>query len=95
MTEFTLMDGVYLMIAAMATVFLLLAALAVILTFIGKLVDKYVPTPANQAATVASTPSTNGPVTQTEEKTLPPEKVALLMSIIFEKRAQEIKTKKL
>lgn len=93
MTEFTIIDGVYLMVVAMTTVFLILAVLGVLLTFIGKLVDKYVPAPAK--TTVAATPVTSVPVAQTDEKTLPPEKVALLMSIIFEKKAQEIKTKKI
>lgn len=93
MTEFTLIDGVYLMIAAMTTVFLILAVLGLLLTFIGKLVDKYVPTPAKTPVTAA--PAINVPVSQTDDKTLPPEKLALILSIIFEKKAQEIKTKKL
>lgn len=92
MTEFTLIDGVYLMVVAMATVFLILGSLNGLLIIIGKLVDKYLPAPAKTpvAAPVASTP-----MSQTDEKTLPPEKVALIMSIIFEKKAQEIKTKKI
>lgn len=93
MTDFTIIDGVYLMIVAMTTVFLILASLGVLLTLIGKLVDKYIPVPAKTPLPAA--PVASAPVAQTEAQGLPPEKVALLMSIIFEKKAHEIKTKKI
>lgn len=91
MTDFTLIDGVYLMIVAMATVFLILGILTVLLTLVGKVVNKYLPTPAKVPVNAPLVVSV--PVEQTDEKTLSPEKVALIMSIIFEQRAQENKIK--
>lgn len=91
MTEFTLIDGVYLTIVAITVVFLILGILAGLLSFIGKLVDKYLPAPVKVPVTAPSVASV--PVTQTDQEILSPETVALIVSIIFEQKAQEIKQK--
>lgn len=87
MTEFTLLDGVYLMVVAMSTVFLLLACLNGLLVIIGKLVDRYQLPKENTQAD--SSPNITPVVSKGAEKQLPPEKVALIMSLVFTRRERE------
>ncbi|GAA3009682.1 OadG family protein [Tetragenococcus solitarius] len=88
MANFTILDGLVLMIVAMATVFAVLMGLWGILVVVKILVEKQSKTQAAPASNpqpeVTSNQEKNSE--QSAEKgTIPPEKVALIMSLLVDK----------
>lgn len=88
MANFTILDGFMLMIVAMLTVFLVLIGLWAILVFVKNLLEKQ---EKNQAAP-ASSEQTDVALNQEthseqpiENEAIPPEKVALIMSLLVDK----------
>ncbi|AOF49367.1 OadG family protein [Tetragenococcus halophilus] len=87
MANFTIIDGLMLMIVAMAAVFTVLIGLWGILTIVKNLVDKEnnnQPLPANNQEDLSASQE-KSPVETARQETIPPEKVALIMSLVVDK----------
>lgn len=88
MANFTILDGFVLMIAAMLTVFVVLLGLWGILIIVRKLVERETteqpaPTSNNQAEVIQNQEKASEE--QTENGSIPPEKVTLIMSLLVDK----------
>ncbi|MDN6653821.1 MAG: OadG family protein, partial [Lactobacillus sp.] len=80
MANFTILDGLVLMVVAMATVFAVLVGLWGVLVIVRKLLERE----SNNQPELASNQSTPVPEEQPEKGTIPPEKVALIMSLLVD-----------
>ncbi|MCF1684586.1 OadG family protein [Tetragenococcus halophilus] len=91
MTNFTIMDGLMLMIVAMAAVFAVLMGLWGLLVIVRKLTiekenNQPLPTSNQAASSVSQEKSTEE---TSEQGTIPPEKVALIMSLLVDKHKRD------
>ncbi|MDN6640614.1 MAG: OadG family protein [Tetragenococcus sp.] len=88
MTNFTILDGLVLMVVAMATVFVVLLGLWGILAIVKKLVERQSterPAPASNNQAEVTINQEKSSEEQAEDGTIPPEKVALIMSLLVDK----------
>lgn len=90
MSNFTILDGLVLMIVAMVTVFVVLLGLWGILVIVKNLVERQssqqpAPTSNNQAEVTVNEGKTEASEGKTEDGSIPPEKVALIMSLLVDK----------
>jgi len=90
MSNFTILDGLVLMVAAMLTVFIVLLGLWGILIIVKNLVERQnsqqpAPTSNNQAEVTVNEGKPEPSEGKTEDGSIPPEKVALIMSLLVDK----------
>lgn len=91
MTNFTIMDGLMLMIVAMAAVFAVLMGLWGLLVIVRKLTEEKennqpLPTSKQAASPVSQEKNTEE---TSEQGSIPPEKVALIMSLLVDKHKRD------
>lgn len=93
MTDFTIVDGVTLMVVAMLTVFTILAALWGVLVIMGKLIDSGAENAVSAPAASKPQPVQKAPAPTPADGTITPEKAALIVSLIFNEDSENIKIK--